>query len=68
MEGSIFDTNGWKTSIHDSKIGVWGLFDPLNGVQYGQNPKSTSLRESTSFEHENPSTGLTCRWVPQKRV
>jgi len=38
MNVSIFDTFGWETSIHAPKIGVLGLFDPLNGLQYQPKP------------------------------
>jgi len=30
--------------------GSFGQFDPLNGLQYNQSQKGTSLHESTSFE------------------
>jgi len=51
MNISIFGTFGWKMPIHAPKIGVFGQFDPLNGLQYQQKPKKgTSLLESASFE------------------
>jgi len=39
MNISIFDVFGWKMPIHAPKIGVFGQFDPQNGVQYEQMPK-----------------------------
>ena len=39
MNISIFGMFGWKIPIHDPKIGVWGQYDPLNGLQYQQKPK-----------------------------
>jgi len=35
----IFGTFGWKTFIHAPKIGVFGQFEPLNGLQYQPQPK-----------------------------
>jgi len=45
MEVSIF-------GVIDSKlpVEVLGRFDSVNGVQYQQTPKGTSLLESVSFE------------------
>ena len=34
MNISIFGPFGWKMPIHAPKIGVFGQFDPLNGLQY----------------------------------
>jgi len=39
MNISIFGTFGWKIPIHAPKIGGFGQFDPLNGLQYQQKPK-----------------------------
>jgi len=39
MNISIFDAFGWKMPIHAPKIGVFGQFDPHNGVQYRRKPK-----------------------------
>ena len=36
---SIFGPFGWKMPIHVPKIGVFGQFDPLNGLQYKPKPK-----------------------------
>jgi len=36
---SIFGTFGWKMPIHTTKIGFFGQFDPLNGLQYQPKPK-----------------------------
>jgi len=36
---SIFGPFGWKIPIHAPKIGVFGQFDPLNGLQYQPKPK-----------------------------
>ena len=43
MNISIFDTFGWKMPIHAPRIGVFGQFDPLNGVQYQRKPKKAHL-------------------------
>jgi len=40
MNVSIFDMFGWKMPIHAPKIGVWGQFNPINGLQYQPKPKS----------------------------
>jgi len=53
MNVSILGAFGWKMPIHAPKIGYFGQFDPLNGLQYQSNPKSTPLRESASFEPSN---------------
>jgi len=51
MNISIFGLFSWKMPIHAAKIGVFGQFDPLNGLQYQPKPKKgTFLRESASFE------------------
>jgi len=34
MSISIFEAFGWKMPIHTPKIGVFGQFDPQNGLQY----------------------------------
>jgi len=39
MNISVFGAFGWKTPIHANKIGVYGQFDPLNGLQYQPKPK-----------------------------
>ena len=36
--------------IRAPKLSVFRVFDPLNGEQCEKFPKSTSLRESSSFE------------------
>jgi len=38
MNISIFGPFGWKMPIHTHKIGVFGQFDPLNGLQYQPKP------------------------------
>jgi len=35
----IFGPFGWKMPIHAPKIGVFGQFYPLNGLQYQPKPK-----------------------------
>jgi len=47
MNISIFDAFGWKMSIHAPKIGVFGQFDPKNGVQYQRKPKKAHPCVST---------------------
>ena len=39
MNISIFGPFSWKMPIHAPKIGVFGQFDPLNGLQYQAKPK-----------------------------
>jgi len=46
MNISIFDPFSWKMPIYVPEIGVFGQFDPQNGVQY----QGTPLGESASFE------------------
>jgi len=41
MNVSIFDASGWKLPTHAPKIGVWGQFDHINGLQYQPKPKKT---------------------------
>jgi len=36
---SIFSAFGWKAPVHVPKIGVFGQFDPLSGLQYQPKPK-----------------------------
>ena len=43
MNISIFGTFGWKIPIRTRKIGVFGQFDPRNGLQYQPKPKRHSL-------------------------
>ena len=58
-----FHEFGLKTPIHAPKIGVLGVFDPLNGAQYQRNPKRHILGEKDviwRIDCENRSTGATC--------
>ena len=58
-----FHEFGLKTPIHAPKIGVFGVFDPLNGEQYQRNPKRHILWEKDviwRIDCENRSTGATC--------
>jgi len=49
MNISIFGPFGWKIPIHAPKIGFFGQFDSLNGLQYQPKPKKcTSLHQSAS--------------------
>jgi len=43
MNISIFGLFGWKMPIHAPKIGVFGQFDPLNGLKYQPKPKKGNL-------------------------
>jgi len=43
MNISIFGTFGWKIPIHAPKIGVFGQFDPINGLQCQPKPKRHTL-------------------------
>jgi len=61
---------GLKTPIHAPKIGVFGEFYRLNGEQCQRNPKRhilAQVRVVWAIMRENPSTRLTCRWVPEKK-
>ena len=70
MKLSIFCPFGLKTPIHAPKIGFLGVFHPKNGEQYHKTPKRHILarvRVVWAIKRENPSTGLTCRWVDEKK-
>jgi len=43
MHISIFDAFGWKMPIQAPKMGFFGQFDPLNGLQYQRMPKKHTL-------------------------
>jgi len=43
MNISIFWAFGWKMPIHAPKIGCFGQFDLLNGLQYQPKPKRHTL-------------------------
>jgi len=63
---SIFGTFGWKIPIHAPKIGVFGQFYPLNGLQYKPKPKRHTLvwvRVISAIKRENVVSGLTCRCI-----
>jgi len=47
----IFGTFGWKIPIHTPKIGVFGQFVPLNGLQY--QPKSKMAHLYVSPRHSS---------------
>jgi len=54
---------GWKTPIHTPKIGVFGQFDSLNGLQYQRKPKRHTLAWFLviwTIKRENVVSGLTC--------
>jgi len=62
----IFDAFDWKMPIHAPKIGVFGQFDPQNGVQYQRKPKRHTLawvRIIWAIKRENVVNCLTCRSV-----
>jgi len=66
MNISIFGTFGWKMPIHTLKIGVFGQFDPLNGLQYEPKQKRHTfawVRVIWAIKRENVVSGLTCRCV-----
>ena len=72
MKLSIFCPFGLKMPIH-ARPQNWGFggFHPQNGEQYQQNPKVHILvrvRVVWTTKRENPSTGLTRRWVPEKGI
>ena len=58
----------WKRLFHAPKIGVLGVFHAQNEGQYQQNPHiPAQVRVVWAIKCENPSTGLTCRWLHEKR-
>jgi len=66
MNISIFGTFGWKILSHTPKIGVFGQFDPINGIQYQPKPKRHTLawvRVIWAIKSENMVSGLTCRCI-----
>jgi len=66
MDVSIFGTFGWKIPIHTPKIGVWGQFYPLNGLQYQPKPKRHTLAwvcVTWAIKRENVVSGLPCRCI-----
>jgi len=59
---------GLKTPIHAPKSIFLGFY-PLNGEQHQRNPKRyirARVPVVWAIMCENPSTRLTCRWVPEK--
>ena len=63
-----FHEFGLKTLIHAPKLGFWVFLTSYIGAMW-TNPKRHILvlvRIVWVIMRQNPSTGLTCRWVPQK--
>ena len=70
MKLSIFCPFGLKTPIHAPKIGVLGYFTPKMGSNVNETPKRhilVRIRVVWAIKRENPSAGLTCRWVHEKK-
>jgi len=66
MNISIFGIFGWKMIIHAPKIGFFGQFDPLNGLQYQPKQKRhilTWVHVIWAIKCVNLASGLTCRCV-----
>jgi len=62
----------WKRLFTPDNWGFRGISPPPpNGEQYQRNPPKRHTRVRVrvvwAIKRENPSTGLTCRWVPEKR-
>ena len=60
----------WKRLFTPPKIGVWGYFTPQMENNIIETPKKhiiARVHVVWEIKRENPSTGLTCRWVPEKR-
>jgi len=61
----------WKRLFMPPKLGFWGYFDPQVGNNINETRKRqiiARVRVVCAIKRENPSTGLTCRWVPIKKV
>jgi len=70
MNISIFGPFGWKMPIYAPKIGVFGQFDPINGLQYQQKPKRHILAWVCviwAIKRVILENGLTCQCVSLKR-
>jgi len=70
MKLSIFGPFGLKTHIHAPKLFFWGNFTPKMGSNINKTPKRHILvrvHVDWAIKRENPSMGLTCRWVLRKR-
>jgi len=70
MNISIFGTFDWKMPINAPKIGVFGQFDPINGLKYQPKPKRHTrawIRVIWAIKRENVVSGLTCRCVALKK-
>jgi len=65
-----FASLAWKRLFTPHNWEFLGVFDPLNGEQCEKFPKKAHPCASPrrlSHHAWNPSTCLTCRWVPQKK-
>ena len=63
-----FASLAWKRLFTPQNWGSWGLTPKWGTIWKKQkaHPLASPLR--WAIMRENPSTGLTCMWVPQKRV
>ena len=72
MKLSLFCPFGLKTPIHAPKIGGFGgISPPKMGSNVNETPKRhilARIRVVWAIKRENPSAGLTCRWVHEKKV
>ena len=69
MKLVIYRQFGLKKPIHAPKNCVSGNFTPKMVSNINETPKRHTLarvRVVWAVKRENPSTGLTCRWVPEK--
>ena len=60
---------GLKMSIHAQKLGYLGVWPPKWGAMWTNPQKHILARVCVVWAvmRENPSTGLTCRWIPKKK-
>ena len=71
MRLSIFCPFGLKTPIDAPKMGFSGNFIPKMASNVNETPKRhifARVRVVWAIKRENPSTGLTCRWVQKKGI
>ena len=67
----IFGAFGLKTPIQATKSRIWENLSPLKDSNINETPKMhilTQVHVVWAIKGEHPPTGLTCRWVPKKRV
>jgi len=60
----------WKRLFTPQKLGFLGYFTPKMGSNVNETPKRhilARIRVVWAIKRENPSAGLTCRWVHEKK-